>query len=160
MSLPRDVWARTAAERSISLIGLHTGEQIDTVYWQDGRYVPEALKRIDRVLRDHRTNEVKAIDPSLLDLLFVLGTTLEIAQPIGVISGYRSPKTNALLREFSNGVAKNSFHTKGKAIDIRVTERRLRDVHRAALDLKAGGVGFYPRSNFVHVDTGPVRHWS
>jgi uncharacterized protein YcbK (DUF882 family) len=158
--LPREVLARANAERTISLDSLHTGETVKTVFWQDGCYVPGALAEINHVLRDHRTGEVKDIDPSLLDLLYILRNKLETNEPFGVISGYRSPATNARLRESGHGVAKHSYHIKGMAIDIRLSDHRLRDLHRAALSLKAGGVGYYPASDFVHVDTGPVRHWS
>jgi uncharacterized protein YcbK (DUF882 family) len=158
--LPRDVLARANAERAIFLDNLHTGESLKTLFWQDGRYVPDALQEINHVLRDYRTDEVKDIDPSLLDLLYVLRKKLDTSEPFGVISGYRSPATNAMLRQAGHGVAKHSYHMKGMAIDIRLPDHRLADLHRAALSLKAGGVGYYPASNFVHVDTGPVRHWS
>ena len=158
--LPREVLARANVERTISLDNLHTGESLKTLFWQDGRYVPDALQEINHVLRDYRTDEVKDIDPSLLDLLYVLRKKLETSEPFGVISGYRSPATNAMLRKAGHHVAKHSYHMKGMAIDIRLPDYRLADLHRAALSLKAGGVGYYPASNFVHVDTGPVRHWS
>jgi uncharacterized protein YcbK (DUF882 family) len=111
------------------------------------------------VLRDHRTGEVKAIDPDLLHLLYALKRKLHTRQAFHVISGYRSPATNAKLRQRSTGVARKSFHTRGMAVDIALPECDLRDLHRAALDLGAGGVGYYPRPGFIHVDTGPVRRW-
>lgn len=157
--VPRTVLAKAGVERKLSFNALHTGETLKTVFWQDGAYVPEALKTINYLLRDFRTGDVKEIDPALLDTLFVLRHALDTKDPFEVISGYRSPATNAMLRAEGHGVAKHSFHMKGMAIDIRVENRRLRDLHRAALALKAGGVGYYPVSNFVHVDTGPVRHW-
>lgn len=145
--------------RRLSFYSLHTQESLSTVFWQDGRLVPDALAEIDWHLRDFRTGEVRAIDPDLLDLLHRLGGAMQYDGPIHVISGYRSAKTNAMLAAQSGGVAKNSYHVHGMAIDLRVPGRSLRAVQRAALDLVRGGVGFYPRSDFVHVDTGPVRRW-
>jgi uncharacterized protein YcbK (DUF882 family) len=145
--------------RELSFYSLHTQESLSTVFWQDGRLVPDALAEIDWHLRDFRTGQVRAIDPHLLDLLHRLGRAMQYDGPIHVISGYRSAKTNAMLAAQSGGVAKNSYHVHGMAIDLRLPGRSLRDVQRAALDLAQGGVGFYPRSDFVHVDTGPVRRW-
>ena len=151
--------AAVPAARSLSFYSLHTEESLSTVFWQDGRLVPDALAAIDWHLRDFRSGEVRAIDPKLLDLLHRLGRTLQYDGPIHVISGYRSAKTNAMLAARSGGVAKNSYHIHGMAIDLRLPGHPLRTVQRAALDLARGGVGFYPRSDFVHVDTGPVRRW-
>jgi uncharacterized protein YcbK (DUF882 family) len=152
--------ARLAApERVVSFDNLHTGETLRTVYWAGGGYVPEALREIDHVLRDFRTNEVLSIDPALIDLLFALRREMGSAAPFAVISGYRSPTTNARLQRNGGGVATRSLHMVGKAIDIRLPGRRLRDLREAALGLRGGGVGYYPKSNFVHVDTGRVRFW-
>jgi uncharacterized protein YcbK (DUF882 family) len=151
--------AAVAGERRVSFYSLHTDESLSTVFWQDGRFLPDALAEIDWHLRDFRTGEVHAIDPDLLDLLHGLGRKMAYDGPINVISGYRSKKTNAMLAAQNGGVAKNSYHLHGMAIDLRLPGRSLRDVQRAALDLAQGGVGFYPRSDFVHVDTGPVRRW-
>lgn len=149
-----------ASERRLSFYNLHTGERLSTVYWARGRYVPEALGRIDRILRDFRTGEVKPIDRRLLDLLYALARRLEAERPFHVISGYRSPKTNAMLVSQSDGgVAKRSYHMRGMAIDVRLPERDLARLRRAAVALRRGGVGYYPRSDFVHVDVGPVRYW-
>lgn len=156
---PRTVLAREAAPRTISFNNLHTGEKLKTTFWADGVYVRDALGEINWVLRDFRTGDVTQIDPELLDVLYALRERMETKNPFDVISGYRSPATNAMLNARSDGVAKKSFHTRGKAIDIRLEDRKLADLHRAALSLKAGGVGYYPRSDFVHVDTGPVRRW-
>lgn len=158
--LPRRVWASEAPERSISFYNLHTGESLKTTFWADGGYVSEGLREIDHVLRDFRTGDVTAMDPGLFDLLHALSERLGTQSTFQVISGYRSPATNAMLHEHSSGVASNSFHIRGKAIDIRLPDRDLADIQRAALSLRAGGVGYYPRSDFVHVDTGPIRHWS
>jgi len=147
-------------ERVASFDNLHTGETLRTVYWAEGGYVPEALREIDHVLRDFRTDEVLSIDPALIDLLFALRREMGSTAAFGVISGYRSPATNARLqRNGGGGVATRSLHMVGKAIDIRLPGRRLRDLREAALGLRGGGVGYYPRSNFVHVDTGRVRFW-
>jgi uncharacterized protein YcbK (DUF882 family) len=151
--------AAVSDARRLSFYSLHTEESLSTVYWQDGRLVPAALAEIDWHLRDFRTGDVHRIDPDLLDLLHRLRVAMEYDGPIHVISGYRSPRTNAMLAAQSGGVAKNSYHVRGMAIDIRLPGRSLRQVQRAALDLARGGVGFYPKPDFVHVDTGPVRRW-
>ncbi|HVJ52344.1 MAG TPA: DUF882 domain-containing protein [Aliidongia sp.] len=145
--------------RHLSFYNLHTGEALRTVFWQDGAYIPDALVEIDRVLRDFRTGSVHSIDKGLLDLLTRLHQRLDTSEPFHVISGYRSPETNAILHERSDGVASHSLHMNGMAIDIRVPDRSLDTLHRAALSLEGGGVGFYPSSDFVHVDVGRVRHW-
>jgi uncharacterized protein YcbK (DUF882 family) len=151
--------AAVAGERRLSFYSLNTEERLSTVFWQDGRLVPAALAEIDHHLRDFRTGDVRPIDPDLLDLLHRLGRLMDYEEPIHVISGYRSPQTNAMLAKRSNRVAKNSYHLHGMAIDIRLPKRGLGDLRRAALDVARGGVGYYPGSNFVHVDTGPVRSW-
>jgi len=146
-------------ERRLTLQHLHTGEKLRATYFADGRYIEEELRAIDYVLRDWRTGEVKHIDPKLLDLLFLLGMKLETRAPYHVIGGYRSKKTNEMLRRMGRGAAKKSLHIQGKAIDFRVPGRRLALVREAAVSLRGGGVGYYPRSNFVHIDTGRVRYW-
>jgi uncharacterized protein YcbK (DUF882 family) len=146
-------------ERKLSFLNIHTGERVGTVYWQNGRYLPEGLAEIDWVLRDFRTDDVKAIDTRLLDLLHAVRNRLGRNGALHVISGYRSPATNAMLAARSNGVAKNSYHMRGMAIDIRVPGCSLTALRDCGLDLARGGVGFYPKSNFVHLDTGPVRSW-
>lgn len=150
---------RAASERSLAFYNTHTGESIQTVYWAEGHYIPAALAEINILLRDHRNNEVAEMSAGLLDLLHTLNNTIDARQPFHVISGYRSPATNAMLAERSNGVARHSMHLEGKAIDIRVPERELIVVRRAALALQGGGVGYYPGSGFVHVDVGRVRQW-
>ena len=152
----RTLWDR---ERSLSFYNLHTGESLKTVYFQDGQYIPEALRDINYILRDFRRNEVKRIDPNLLDLLARLHERLYTTDSFDIISGYRSPKTNAMLHARSEGVAVRSLHLEGKAIDISVPSRSLKQVRRAAILLFGGGVGYYPRSGFVHVDTGRIRYW-
>ena len=151
--------AGTAAARQLSFYNLHTGEALTALYWEQGHYVADGLAEIDYVLRDFRTGDVHPIDPYLLDLVHRLHLTMEYDGPVHVISGYRSPKTNAMLAQRSGRVAKNSYHVKGMAIDLRLPSRRLEDVRAMAVQLGGGGVGFYPESQFVHMDTGPVRTW-
>ena len=146
--------------RSLFLQALNTGEKISCDYWVDGNYVPDALAGIDRVLRDHRTGDIARIEPKLLDQLHTLQQRLESRSGFQVISGYRSPATNAKLHEKSSGVASKSLHMLGQAMDIRVPGCALDHLHNSALAMKAGGVGYYPKSNFVHVDIGRVRHWA
>jgi uncharacterized protein YcbK (DUF882 family) len=148
-----------AGARALAFNNIHTGEKLKIEYWADGNYIPDALKSINHLLRDFRNGEEHVIEPKLLDLLSTLHGRLETTEPFEVISGYRSPATNAMLHAESSGVAAKSLHMQGMAIDIRVTGRSLQDLHRTALDLRAGGVGYYPKSDFVHVDVGRVRTW-
>lgn len=147
------------APRHLGFQCTHTGECVEVVYWADGRYLPDATTAIDHVLRDFRTSEVHPIDSRLLDLLHSLRSNLGSREPFHVISGYRSPKTNAALQDKSSGVATRSLHMDGMAIDIRLPGREIAELHDAALALRAGGVGYYPASEFVHVDVGRVRRW-
>jgi uncharacterized protein YcbK (DUF882 family) len=151
--------AEQPAVRQASFYNTHTGESLTALYWEYGHYVPTGLTEIDYVLRDFRTGDVHRIDPELVDLVHRLRLALAYEGPVHVISGYRSPKTNAMLARRSRKVAKNSYHMKGKAIDLRLPGCPLEEVRAAALDLGGGGVGFYPGPQFVHVDTGPVRTW-
>lgn len=159
VATPAKAAIRAPQRRSLALHHLHTGETFHGVYWADGRYLPSALRRIDWFLRDFRTDEVHPIDPRLLDVLAAMRAHLGARQPFHVISGYRSPATNAMLESTTDGVAHNSLHLQGMAIDIRAADRHLSAVRKVALHLRAGGVGYYPRSDFVHVDVGRVRHW-
>jgi uncharacterized protein YcbK (DUF882 family) len=147
------------APRSVSLYNTHTGEWVRTVYWADGHYIREAVRDINWVLRDHHSNEVRPMNAGVLDVLGMLRGRLECSDPFLVICGYRSPTTNAWMHSHSSGVASNSYHIKGMAIDLRCEGRDLSRVRGAAASLKAGGVGYYPHSGFVHVDCGPVRYW-
>lgn len=149
----------SAPERRLGFLNLHTGEKADLPYWVEGDYAPDALAEINRVLRDHRTGEVAAIDTQLLDLLHRVNTALGASQPFQVISGYRSPASNQMLAGNSSGVATRSLHMQGKAIDVRLPGIPLADLRRAGLMLKGGGVGYYPGSDFVHLDVGRVRTW-
>jgi uncharacterized protein YcbK (DUF882 family) len=146
-------------EKHLSLLNLHTGERIKTAYWEQGKYIPEALQAIAKVLRDHRSGERHPIDPKLLDLIQRLHHKTGSTKEFQVISGYRSPATNAKLAARSNGVAKKSMHMQGRAIDIRLPGVPLDTLRHAAMSIQAGGVGYYPKSNFIHVDTGNVRSW-
>jgi uncharacterized protein YcbK (DUF882 family) len=146
-------------ERSLSFYNLHTSESLKTVYWQGGEYLEPSLADISKVLRDHRSGEKHLMDPKLLDLLCDLRLRLDTTEPFQIISGYRSPATNAMLNSKSNGVATRSLHMDGKAVDIRIPKRNLSLVRNTALAMKAGGVGYYPSSDFVHVDVGRVRSW-
>jgi uncharacterized protein YcbK (DUF882 family) len=148
------------APRRAALKNLHTGDAFDDVYFEEGRYLPDALAEAQRVLRDWRTGDEHFMEPSLFDALHAIRDRLETRAPFQIISGYRSPRTNAMLHARSKGVASNSQHTLGKAVDVRLQGVDLRNLQRAALDVKAGGVGFYPVSDFVHVDVGRVRQWS
>jgi uncharacterized protein YcbK (DUF882 family) len=152
-------WARPRERRSLAFVHTHTGESLDVAYFQDGAYDPSALQRVNHLLRDFRTEQVYPIDPALLDILFDLQTLVNRERPFEVICGYRSPQTNAALRRRSHGVAEHSLHIQGRAIDVRlsgVATHRLRDL---ALGMQRGGVGFYARSDFVHLDNGPIRFW-
>ena len=150
----------TANFRALAFQNLHTGEKLEAEYWADGAYQPDVLASVNHVLRDYRNNEVHIIDPKLLDLLNLLQRRLGSNAEIQVISGYRSPATNAAMHAESKGVAAHSLHMKGQAIDIRLGDTALDRLHDAALALQAGGVGYYPSLDFVHVDVGRVRRWN
>ena len=145
--------------RKIAIHNLHTDEAIEATYFENGAYVPEALAAFNRVLRDFRTGDVFHMDTRLFDLMHTLQATVESTRPFQIVSGYRSPATNAMLHETTSGVANNSYHLRGMASDIRLPDVELSHLHRAALLLQRGGVGYYPTSDFVHVDVGPVRRW-
>lgn len=147
------------AERKLSFYNIHTGEYLTTAYRVQGELNTSALDDVNYFMRDHRNGEIKTIDHDLLDLLYSLNRRLRSARPFHVISGYRSPATNAMLAARSSGIAKHSLHMEGRAMDIYLPDRGLGELRRAALALRGGGVGYYPKSNFVHVDTGRVRSW-
>jgi len=158
---PVPCWAASLAgtRRSLSFVNLHTGETLDAVYWSKGAYQRNALTDINHLLRDFRTGDVRAIDVRLLELLHALQAKMGTRSAFQVISGYRSPATNAMLAARSDGVARQSYHVRGMAIDISLADRQLPALRDAALDLRSGGVGYYPKPGFVHVDVGPVRTW-
>ena len=155
------VWAHAGADapRALRFDNLHTNEKLSVEYFAAGRYLPDALAAVNHVLRDFRTNDVGNIDPALLDLLHRLAATVGSQLAFHVISGYRSPATNETLRQRSDGVASGSLHLRGQAIDIRLADVPLATLRDAALSMRAGGVGYYAASGFVHVDTGRVRSW-
>lgn len=159
LALPRRSRAGAAAARELSFLHTHTGEALTIAYARGDAYLPVALARIDRLLRDFRTGEVSPIDPQLLDQLHSLITVTGSRRAFEVISAYRSRSTNEALRKRARGVASHSLHLQGRAIDIRLADVPLADLRDAAVSLHAGGVGFYPQSQFVHVDTGRVRRW-
>jgi uncharacterized protein YcbK (DUF882 family) len=145
--------------KTLTLEHTHTGERLAITYAVGDDYVPASLKKVNEFLRDHYTGTIGRMDPELLDLLYDIKQECGVEEPFQVISGYRCPATNRKLRKRSRGVARNSLHMEGRAIDIRIPELKLADLKDAARDLKRGGVGFYPKRGFVHVDTGDVRFW-
>ncbi len=150
---------RFPSHKTLSFKNTHTGDKLKLTYFEKGHYVKSALKEIDFMLRDYRTDDVFPIDTALLDQLHDLRLMLGVNRPFQVISGYRSPKSNARLRSHSSGVAKKSLHMQGKAIDIRVEGLDIRKIRNAAVAMRRGGVGYYPKSDFVHLDTGKFRFW-
>ncbi len=145
--------------RSLSLVNDRTDERLNTVYWADGEYIPDALEAFNHILRDWREDLAIQMDPRAIDILSATQGLLECDEPFQVVSGYRTHKTNDMLRRRSRGVARNSYHIKGMAVDIAMRTRSVRQISRAGLSLGAGGVGRYSRSQFVHLDSGPVRKW-
>lgn len=150
---------RLLGERSLSFYNIHTGERLDTVYWSMGRYHLDALSRINHIMRDHRTGKVEQIDPGLLEILHTLKKQYDVKEPFHLISGYRTPRTNHILSIQSHDVAPKSLHMSGRAADIRLPGVKLSTLRETAMDLALGGVGYYPKSDFVHIDTGRVKHW-
>lgn len=151
--------ARNRGEWYVSLHSAHTNEEFSGVYRVGDHYIPEAFERLNYVLRDHRTQEVFPMDPRVVDIVSLVQAKTGQNAPMEILSGYRSPRTNAALRKASTGVAKNSYHMYGQAIDIRMYGYSTRKIRTIARSLRAGGVGYYPKSNFVHVDTGDIRSW-
>ncbi len=145
--------------RRLKMYSGRTGERIDTIYWIEGDYIPEALAEINRFMRDWRTNDIIDIDRRTVDIMAASHNMLDSDSPYLMLSGYRSPKTNRMLRSRSRGVARNSLHMKGQAVDLRLDGRSVGQIAKAAMACSAGGVGKYSRSNFVHMDCGPVRVW-
>lgn len=146
-------------DKSLSFHNLHTEETLRKTYFSKGRYIPKVLSDINYILRDFRSGDVRPIDIKLLDLLYDIKRRLGAKEPFLIISGYRSPATNRYLREHSSGVACKSMHMFGKAVDIRLPSVALETLHKTAIALRRGGVGYYPESDFVHVDVGSVRYW-
>jgi len=163
--IPDELFAASAKLRkkldvkSLEFFNLHTEEKLSVNFWMNGKYIKQGLRKINYILRDHRTNIVKPIDTKLLDLLFTIKKGLNVKEPFRIISGYRSPQSNENLSNNSTGVAKKSYHLKGMAIDISLDCMNIKKIRDYAMNLEKGGVGYYSESNFVHLDVGPVRHW-
>ncbi|WP_163850144.1 YcbK family protein [Pseudooceanicola aestuarii] len=145
--------------RRLRMYSARTGERLDMIYWIEGEYIADAVKEVTHFMRDWRTDELINIDMRTMDIMAASHNLLNVTEPFMLLSGYRSPKTNAMLRARSSGVAKNSLHMKGQAADLRLSSRSVGQVAKAASACAAGGVGRYSRSNFVHMDCGPVRTW-
>ncbi|MDD5214508.1 MAG: YcbK family protein [Methylococcales bacterium] len=155
----RQYFSQKIPSKMIALQNPHTGDKLRLTYFERGLYIEDALEEIDYVLRDYHTGDIHPIDPSLLDQLYELKLRLGVSRPFNIISAYRSPETNANLRRHSDGVARNSLHMQGRAVDIRLDGMSARHIRDAALSMGRGGVGYYSASNFVHIDTGDVRTW-
>ena len=145
--------------RRVRMYSGRTGETLDTIYWIEGDYIKEALKEINYFMRDWRTDTQRQIDPRTVDIMAASHRLMDVSEPYMMLSGYRSAQTNAMLRSKSRGVARNSLHVQGQAADLRLKSRSVSQMARAAEACASGGVGRYSRSNFVHMDCGPVRHW-
>ncbi|MCK0148937.1 DUF882 domain-containing protein [Marivita sp. S6314] len=145
--------------RRIRMYSGRTGERIDMIYWIEGKYIKDAVREVNHFMRDWRTNDVKSVDLRTVDIMAAAHNLMDATEPYMLLSGYRSPKTNAMLRRRGSGVAKNSLHLKAQAADLRLNSRSVNQMARAAAACKAGGVGRYSGSNFVHMDCGPVRSW-
>ncbi|WP_457647281.1 YcbK family protein [Profundibacter sp.] len=145
--------------RRLRMYSGRTGEHLDTIYWIEGNYIKDAIKEINYFMRDWREDAVKSMDVRNFDIITAAHTLLDTTEPYLLLSGYRTPKTNAMLRSRSRGVAKNSLHMKGQANDVRLKSRTVNQIYKAGLSCGAGGVGKYSRSNFVHMDCGAVRTW-
>jgi len=156
-----DVFARAhpRGEKALDFYNIHTGERRKATYWIDGQYIHEELEVINKLMRDHRNGEQASMDPQLLDVLHQLQRKTGKRGNFEIISAYRSPASNSRLHKAGSGVAKKSLHMQGRAVDIRLPGVELKSLRQAALNLHAGGVGYYPNSNFIHVDTGRPRFW-
>lgn len=147
------------AFRRLRMYSGRSGESIDVVYWIDGVYIPEALQEISRMMRDLRTGSVRKIDPAVVDIMAAAHQMMDVSEPYTLLSGYRTPQTNSAIRQRGGGAARNSLHMKGQAADLRLRSRSISQMAKAAKSCNSGGVGTYSRSNFVHMDCGPVRTW-
>ncbi|SOH95554.1 Uncharacterized conserved protein YcbK, DUF882 family [Monaibacterium marinum] len=145
--------------RSLKLYNPRTGERLDSVYWVEGEYIPQVLDEVNFIFRDWRRNELRAVDVRTIDIMAAASRMMETTEPYQLMSGYRSPETNNALRASNRGVARNSYHMRAMAADLRLSTRSVQNMYDAGVSCNAGGVGRYPRSNFVHFDCGPVRTW-
>jgi uncharacterized protein YcbK (DUF882 family) len=148
------------APRELSMRNLHTAEKVHVRYFEEGRYLPDALKQLNHLLRDHRSGSAANMDQRLFDQLHGLAAGAKCAPDYEIISGYRSPDTNEKLRERSDGVARQSLHMQGRAIDVRLPRVSCSRLRELAVGMQSGGVGYYAKSNFIHLDTGRVRSWT
>lgn len=146
--------------RRIRMYSGRTGEAIDTIYWLEGEYIKDAVKEINHFMRDWRNDQVKSFDARTIDIMAASHRLMDVSEPYMLLSGYRSPQTNAMLRARSRGVARDSLHMRGQAADLRLKSRSVSQMAKAAEACSSGGVGRYSRSNFVHMDCGPVRSWN
>ena len=156
---PVNALAKISTERHLAFYNTHTSEKLDIVYFSRGRYLPDALAEMNHLFRDHRTDEVHAMDSRLFDILHDLTSLANHTGTFEIISGYRSPATNAMLRKRSKRVAKKSYHMRGQAMDIRLPGTDTKRLRNMAIALQQGGVGYYRKSDFIHIDTGRVRSW-
>lgn len=145
--------------RRLKMYSARTGERIDMIYWVDGAYIRDAVEEISHFMRDWRTDTGMSMDTRTMDIMAASHNMLDVSEPYLLLSGYRTPQTNAMLRSKSRNVARNSLHIKGKAVDVRLSSRSVNQMARAASSCHAGGVGRYSGSNFVHMDCGPIRQW-
>ncbi len=146
--------------RRVRMYSGRTGETIDTIYWIEGQYIPEVMKEINHFMRDWRSGATARIDTRTIDIMAAAHRLMDVTEPYMMLSGYRSPQTNAMLRSQSRGVARDSLHMRGQAADLRLKSRNVSQMARAAEACASGGVGRYARSNFVHMDCGPIRTWT
>lgn len=157
---PRVLAQDAQEERTLRVYNIHTGEMLTSTFWAGGHYVDEEVQLLDYLARDHRAGMAIAMQRELYQNMYQLQQLFSSAEPLYIVSGYRAPATNAGLRHTSDGVAEHSLHMQGRAIDIRIPGVSHRHLHQAALAMGNGGVGYYPKSGFVHIDTGRVRHWT
>lgn len=152
--------ASVTEDKTLRLYNIHTGEYLTTTFWADGQYQDGEIQALDLLLRDHRANQAMAMQRELYEKMYHLQELFNSREPLYVVSGYRAPATNQGLRQASDGVAENSLHMQGRAVDLRIPGVSHRDLHQAALAMRSGGVGYYPRSGYIHIDTGRVRSWT
>ncbi|MBE0482971.1 MAG: DUF882 domain-containing protein [Bacterioplanes sp.] len=157
--IPLTAHAQPHEERTLRLYNIHTGESLQTTFWANGAYLDDEIQTIDLLMRDHRANQAIAMQRELYQRLYELQQLFNAREPLYIVSAYRSPSTNQRLRQQSSGVAQTSMHIQGKAIDVRIPGVSHRHLHKAALAMHAGGVGYYPKSGYIHLDTGRNRHW-
>ncbi len=152
--------ASAGEDKTLRLYNIHTGEYLTTTFWAEGQYQDAEVQMLDALLRDHRANQAMAMQRELYEKMYYLQQLFNSREPLYIVSGYRAPATNSGLRQVSDGVAENSLHMQGKAVDLRIPGVSHRHLHQAALAMRSGGVGYYPKSGYIHIDTGRVRSWT